>query len=101
MSHQIIKQPNGKYSIWSSIVDDFIMNNATPEEIIEYYIKRESEDIKERVNKTIDQLNNGEKPYYNFTMKLEEALSTIKRIHGEERYKQAKEYFDGLTEEKQ
>jgi ADP-ribosylglycohydrolase len=98
MGHQIIKQSNGKYAIFSSIVDDFILANVTPEEIIEYYIKRESEDIRKRINKTIDQLNSGEKPYYQFTMTLEEALDTIKDVHGEKKYQESLEYFKKTKE---
>ena len=38
MGHQIIRQPNHKFGIWSSIVDDFVLVNATREDIIQYYI---------------------------------------------------------------
>ena len=33
MAHQIMEQPNGKFAIWSTIVDNFILLNATEEEI--------------------------------------------------------------------
>lgn len=84
MAHQIIKQPNGNFAIWSSVVDHFILVDATSEEMIEYYIKRETEDITERVNKTVTQLNNGENPYYQFAMDWEEALEQVKECHGED-----------------
>lgn len=32
MPHAIVKQPNGRYAIWSSIVDDFLLLGASPEE---------------------------------------------------------------------
>ena len=35
MSRQIIKQPNGKYALFSSVVDDFVLIDADPNEIVE------------------------------------------------------------------
>ena len=57
MAHQIVKQPNGKYAVWSTVVDDFIYRNCTVEQLI----KRESEDAirlaklstKERVERAV------------------------------------------------
>lgn len=60
MSHQIIKQPNGKYCIFSSIVDNIIIYNATPDEIKKYYIE---EEVKE-INKKVDQAINSPQEYY-------------------------------------
>jgi hypothetical protein len=34
MPRCIVKQPNGKYGIWSSVVDDFVLLDATAEEVI-------------------------------------------------------------------
>lgn len=34
MPRCIVKQPNGKYSLWSTIVDDFILLDAWAEEVI-------------------------------------------------------------------
>lgn len=83
MGRQIIKQPDSKYCVWSTIVDDFIITDATPEEIIEGFIKEKSEQIKEDVNKTIKELNEGGSPYYRYTMTYEEACELRDRVHGE------------------
>ena len=65
MSHEIIRQPNGLFAVWSTIVDDFVMVDATPEDII----VDELEDAKERISKEITDivnvLNSG-KPYMHF-----------------------------------
>jgi len=82
MGHQIIKQPNGKFSIFSTVVDHFIVIDATPEEIIEYYVKEETEDITANVNAKVEALNRGEKPYGQFTQDWEETLEIIEGIHG-------------------
>jgi hypothetical protein len=36
MGRQIVKQPDGLYACWSTIVDDFIANNMTENEYIEF-----------------------------------------------------------------
>ena len=46
MGRQIIKQPNDKYAVWSSVIDDFIIINATPDELIEGFIEEAKETIK-------------------------------------------------------
>jgi len=87
MGHQIIKQPNGKYAVWSSVVDHFVMINATPEDIIEDRVLDSRE---------IDKLEKGEDFF--FGKSWEEAIETIKDIHGEadETLKELKE--DGLID---
>ncbi len=74
MGHQIIEQPNGKFCLWSSIVDDFIMLDATPDDIIKMEVEEASDDINRRIHKIIDQLDRGEKPYYQHTMTYDEAM---------------------------
>jgi predicted PP-loop superfamily ATPase len=56
----------------------------TEEDIINEFVAESREDIERRVKEIISQLNNNEKPYYQFTHSYEEMLKTIKNIHGEE-----------------
>ena len=81
MGQQIIKQPNGRYAIWSSIVDDFLADNLTQNDVISFIVELEVERITTRIINTIKKLNRGEKPYYQFTLSYNEALETIKRVH--------------------
>jgi len=74
MGRQIIKQPDGKYCVFSSVVEDFIYWDATPEEIIEMEVAEARETIAQRVTAIIEKLKEGRKPYYQFTMDLKEAL---------------------------
>ena len=85
MAHRIIKQPNGRYALWSTNVDNFLLTDATPEEIIDYKVNLFRKDITDMVNITTQKLDNGEKPYYQFTLTFEKALEVIKRVHGNER----------------
>jgi hypothetical protein len=81
MGQQIIKQPNGKYAIFSSIVDLFIGANLTKEEVIDFFVEEEAKRITERINEILEQLERGEKPYLQFTQTLDEALKTMEEVH--------------------
>jgi len=74
MGHQIIKQPSGKYAIWSSIADQFCALGGTEEEIIDLF-SDESEKLE--IKHIIKLLDNGEKPYFQFTKSWEKALAWI------------------------
>lgn len=78
MSRQIIKQPNGLYAVWSSIVNDFILTDVLPGSIIDLFVQEHRRDITERVSEVIRQLNCGEKPYFQFTLSYEKCLQIIK-----------------------
>ena len=82
MGRQIIKQPNGLYAQWSSIVDDFVMIDATPQDIIDDWVNHEKEQIEKHVYETIEKLEKGDKPYYQFTKTFEQAIEEIRERHG-------------------
>jgi len=82
MGRQIIKQPNGGYAVWSTVVDDFVMVDAEPFEIIDMMVKESRRDITRRVNEVVAALERGDRPYYQFTMDFDECMSRIKEIHG-------------------
>lgn len=80
MARIIVQQPDGLYSVFSTIVDDFIIIDATPDEIINEYVEDEREYIKQRVENELERMK---KPHYAH-MSYEEALATIKMVHGKE-----------------
>jgi hypothetical protein len=47
MGHVVVKQPDGLLAVWSSVVDDFVIVNATVEEIVEVYAEREAQRTRE------------------------------------------------------
>lgn len=57
MGHQIIKQPDGRLAVFSSVVDAFIIVDATPEELKEWYAQEAAQDARERTQRTLDKLN--------------------------------------------
>lgn len=77
----IVRQPTGKYAVWSDVVDDFIMIHCTREEIIADRVETATKEITERVNKDCDSLDKGGKPYFQFTMTWDEALKMRKEMH--------------------
>jgi len=87
MSREIVKQPNGLYCIFSSIVDDVIVYDATPEELIKFRIEEETETIKKYITETIKSLNEGNSR----SMPYEELCRIVKIHHN-------KDYSNGITE---
>lgn len=51
MAHETTKHSNGKYSIWSTIVGNFIMADVTEEEVVQFYLGEEERNIRERVRR--------------------------------------------------
>lgn len=43
MGQQIIEQPDGKYAVFSSVVDSWILIDATREEIADHFAERAAE----------------------------------------------------------
>ena len=84
MAHQIVKQPNGLYAIWSTIVDSFVLIDATPDEIIEDWTASERERLKASVHKAVAALENGEKPYHQFTKSFEDCIRVIRHQHADD-----------------
>jgi septation ring formation regulator EzrA len=93
MGWQIIKQPNGKYCIFSSVVDNVIYYDGTREQIVNAFLEPEIERIKKHVNEVIDQLEKGEKPYFQFTKSFDEMVDTVTEIHGKKKAEELKRLF--------
>ena len=83
MGRSIIKQPNGKLAVWSTIVDNFILDDATKQEYIAIRIKEETEKINETVTRIVDRLDSGKRQSY-ASLTWEEALKEIEYRHGKE-----------------
>ena len=76
MSQQIIRQPDGRYAVWSTIVEDFIVLDATTEDIVNHQTARDREENQRNVDRIVTALEAGEKPYFQFTMTWEKALAS-------------------------
>lgn len=60
MAHHFIKQPNGLYAIWSTVIDDFLLTDATPEEVVEYQIAQVIENERSEMERILKRLENNE-----------------------------------------
>lgn len=54
MSHVVAKQPDGLFALWSTIVDDFILIDATREQIIKFEIDKDRRNLEMDRNKWFD-----------------------------------------------
>lgn len=81
MGRQIIKQPNGKYCIFSSVVDGVIWTQATRDQLVEAFVDDARKGIEREVDCVVSALEVGGRPYYQFTMTYAEMLETIFTAH--------------------
>lgn len=95
MGRQIIKQPNGKYCIFSSIVDSITHYHMEEQDIINEWVEESKKEIEKEVKEIISDLNEGKKPYYQFTKSYEEMLQTIKKNHGNKEVKEIRKAIEG------
>lgn len=85
MGHQIIKQPDGKFAIFSSNSDTIIVWDATEEEVVEYFADQAAADARRTVNRLLDHVK-ADKPreaYYQFALTWSEALEMDRDHEGE------------------
>ncbi len=83
MGQQIVKQPNGKYCLFSSVEDSVTYYNMSAEEIVEVWTEDARKEYERKVKGITEQLEAGGKPYYQFTQTYEDCIETIKEVHGE------------------
>jgi hypothetical protein len=85
MGHQIIKQPDGLYAVFSSFTDTWILNDATRQDIIDYNVGKAREDAERNTARILDAVDvDPRKAYYQFTMTFEEANAESVEHGGED-----------------
>lgn len=99
MGQQIIKQTRidgepfvidgeeceeGKYAIWSTVVDNFIAINLSKEEVTEFFVAQVVESVKreipDRLKRADETGGSGHRP---FKTTFAGAIKTARRVHGE------------------
>lgn len=83
MGWQVIKQPDGKFGVFSSVVNDWVATDATADEVEELFAEEMGRDVARRlrdVRRKIALVDAGEarKAYYQFAMTYEEADALVK-----------------------
>lgn len=83
MGNQIIKQPNGRYCIYSSIVDNVTYYDLDRDELVQAFMESERVRIEADVDLVLQKLKRGQNPYFQFTMTYPEMMVAIEERHGE------------------
>lgn len=85
MGHQVIKQPDGLYAVFSSGTDQWIMWDFTREELIEHYVQRAAEVARKDTAELLDMVDdNPREAYAQFAMTFEEANADSVESGGED-----------------
>lgn len=86
MGNQIIKQPDGKLCVWSTVVDDIIITDASPEDLLDYYAEKAADEARQQTQRCLDAVLAGDptKVYYQWAMSYEEALERRREAHRHE-----------------
>lgn len=92
MRRGIYKQPNGLYAIWSSIVDNFVLLDATPEDLVRNFMEVFERDIREMVKHRLIDLEVGGPETW------EDRVHWVGVIHGPEGLRKLATYTKGWWE---
>jgi hypothetical protein len=84
MGRAYMKQPNGKYAIWSTVVDDFICLDATWDEVVEL----EKQDAIDRVVRDMERIAVGVEATGTSSRvgnSWESCLARVRMLHGDKK----------------
>lgn len=82
MAHIILEQPDGKFAIWSTIIDDFVEEGMTRKEVIAFETKLDAEASREKWEGKFDE-NGRLKANASYGMTYEEALDRRAEVHAD------------------
>lgn len=87
MGQQIIKQPDGRLAVFSSVVDAFIVVDATPEEILDWRAEQAAEDARRATQRELDAVlaDDPRRVYFQFVRTWEEASEMDRQSTAPER----------------
>ncbi|NUS22692.1 MAG: hypothetical protein HOV92_00485 [Streptomyces sp.] len=87
MGQQIIKQPDGRLAVFSSVVDAFIVVDATPEEILDWRAEQAAADARRFTQRELDAVlaDDPRRVYFQFARTWEEASEMDRQNAPEER----------------
>lgn len=78
MGYQVIKQPDGKLALFSSFTDTWAMYDASPQEIVDWFTERATEDARRSAQHVVDAVvaDRPREVYYQFARTFDEANAT-------------------------
>ncbi|GAB3156316.1 hypothetical protein GCM10027258_62550 [Amycolatopsis stemonae] len=83
MTYQVIKQPDGKLAIFSTYTDTIVAWDATPEEVIKFFVDDAVERVTQRTERILERVlaDDARAVYFQFVKTWDEALAED-REHG-------------------
>lgn len=83
MGHQILKQPDGRLAVFSSFTDTFVLMDADPDEIVDWFAEQAAETERERTRTVLGHVlaDNPRAAYFQFAHTWEEACQ-LNQDHG-------------------
>lgn len=83
MGHQIIKQPDGRLAVLSSFTDTFVLMDATPDEIVDWFAEQAAARERERTRSVLAHVlaDNPRAAYFQFAHTWDEACQ-LNQEHG-------------------
>lgn len=84
MGHQIIKQPDGRFCVFSTMVDSIVYTDATAEELADLYAVEAAEKARIETRRITDAVRDGRARsiYGQFAMTYDEALTEHRNHNG-------------------
>ena len=74
MGYQVIKQPDGRYAIFSSYTDTWCESNADRDEVFDWFAERAKEESDRQMMRVMEAVDTDPRQaYYQFAMSFEEA----------------------------
>ncbi len=86
MGKQIIKQSDGKYCIWSTIVDDILFYDMTKKEVYDHFKQCAIKDAIAMIDKSFDNLERGSIDLNPYKISLERAHQRIQFYENKRRH---------------
>lgn len=85
MGEQIVRQPDGKLAVFSSITDTIVVYDATGDELIERAMNRAAQDAARDTRRQIEAVEAGtpQKVYFQFARTWDEVLAKDQEHGGE------------------
>jgi|GEM_PF-2016966 hypothetical protein len=85
MGKQLIRQPNGKFGVWSTVSDGVIMHSATKDQLINEMARKAAEEAAERVRRDWTQaIDDPTKLDRECEWTAEEAIDWMRDCYGDE-----------------
>lgn len=75
MSRQVIRQPDGKYAVFSTGTDQWVMWDFTREQYIEHRAEQAAREAREDAARLLDEVDAGEVPWGGWTFAEANAVS--------------------------